>query len=125
MNRYSQFPFNNCLNKRVLHWDEPNYEPSAEEMIKTMLSGDETSANVKYQNIQVIKRTPIIITANRYIFPNNEMFDCRVFKYGFLYMEELKNWHKQIHPLALYTIFEKYNILKHCNEIKDLEISSN
>lgn len=47
-NRYNQFPLQNCLDKRLLYWDEPNFEPSSLETIKMFLAGDKCPANIKF-----------------------------------------------------------------------------
>lgn len=52
MNRNSGFPFNNCLNKRILHWDEPSFDPSALEDFKMLFPGDELPCSVKYSKHQ-------------------------------------------------------------------------
>lgn len=48
MNRHHQFPLNNCINKRILHWDEPNFEPSMAETLKLLFSGNKLATNIKY-----------------------------------------------------------------------------
>lgn len=68
MNRNSSFPFNNCINKRILHWDEPNFDPNVLETLKKLFSGNEFPANVKYFNFQNLLRTPVICTANSNVF---------------------------------------------------------
>lgn len=51
-------------NKRVLYWDEPNFEPAAIETLKMLLAGDKCPANIKYKDHQIINKTPVIITTN-------------------------------------------------------------
>lgn len=95
MNRNSSFPFNNCINKRVLHWDEPNFEPCALEDLKLLFSGDEFSVNIKYQPFNTITRTPVIVTANSNVFPNSPAFQCRIINYHFKeapFLKDLKNF---------------------------------
>lgn len=75
MSRNSSFPFNNCVNKRILHWDEPSYDPSALDDLKMFFSGDEISMNVKYSPHTIIPRTPVIVTANSYVFPREEAYN--------------------------------------------------
>lgn len=109
--RNSQFPFNNCINKRLLHWDEPNFEPAATEQLKQLFSGDELSVNVKYSPYQTIQRTPVIVTANANVFPMNEAFNCRIQHFNFLQAPFLKTW-KQFHPMSIYDMFKKRNFLE-------------
>lgn len=64
MNKNSQFPFNNCVNKRLLHWDEPNFSPDYLEDLKMLFSGDDLPCNIKYSPHNTLVRTPVIVTAN-------------------------------------------------------------
>lgn len=111
MSNRSNFPFNNCVNKRVLHWDEPAFDPSALESLKCLFSGDELSVNIKFQDNGSIMRTPVIVTANMNVFPLNEAFNCRIENVRFKSMPELKEW-KQLHPLCLYELFIEKKLLK-------------
>lgn len=110
MNRNSTFPFNNCVNKRLLHWDEPNFEPSAIENLKLLFSGDELSANIKYQNFTTIVRTPVICTANMEVFPLDSAFNCRIKRYTFQNFPELKDW-MYLHPMSLFDLFNNRNLI--------------
>lgn len=110
MNNRSNFPLNNCLNKRVLHWDEPSFDPGSQETIKCLFSGDELSTSVKYQDNGSIMRTPVIATSNTYVWPRSAAFDCRVETYNFHQMSALKDW-RPLNPMCLYSIFEQYNLM--------------
>lgn len=111
MNRNSSFPFNNCCNKRLLHWDEPSYEPSALEQLKQLFSGDDLSVNIKYSPFLTIQRTPVIVTANSNVFPCSDAFTCRIQNYQFKQAPFLKDW-KNFHPMAIYKLFVKRNFLE-------------
>lgn len=115
MNRYSQFPFNNCINKRILHWDEPSFEPSALESLKMLFSGDETPANIKHQDFGIIGKTPVIVTTNRRVFPKSDVFDSRIYYYNWNTAQFLKDWEKDINPISLYLLFKKFNLLHNIN----------
>lgn len=110
MSRNSQFPFNNCVCKRVLLWDEPAYEQNALETLKTLFSGDETVANKKYSDFEIIPRTPVIVTANRNEFPRTPAFQCRIKNYTFESAEFLKDL-KYLHPMALYDFFIEMKLM--------------
>lgn len=110
MNRNSNFPFNNCINKRVLLWDEPSFDPSAIETLKTLFSGDETVANRKYADFEIITRTPVIVTANMNVFPRDDAFDCRIERIRFKQAPMLMN-RKYLHPMSLYDLFVYFEIL--------------
>lgn len=103
MNRNSSFPFNNCINKRILHWDEPSFDPTALDDLKMLFSGDEISVNVKYSPHTIIPRTPVIVTANHYCFPRDEAFNVRIKTYRFRTFPILKNW-IYLNPLCIYDL---------------------
>lgn len=111
MTRHHQFPLNNCINKRVLHWDEPNFEPIMAETLKLIFSGDEVSTNIKYQDYSTLFRTPIICTANCDPFPKDEAFFTRIQQYNWQTAPFLKDWKKQLHPMGIYKLYDKYNLL--------------
>lgn len=111
MNRNTQFPFNNCINKRVLHWDEPSFNPESLEDLKMLFSGDELSVNVKYESYNSLTRTPVIVTSNLNVFPRDEAFNCRIQHYKFkTYNDYVSN--KSLHPLSLYDIFMQFDLMK-------------
>lgn len=62
-NKYSGFPIQECVNRRVILWNEPNFEPAAEETLKCLFGGDACNAKVKYQGDVVINKTPISLFA--------------------------------------------------------------
>lgn len=110
-NKYDNFPLNDCIDKRILIWDEPNYERSAIEQIKLLFSGDKCPANVKYESQVQIDRTPIYVTANADIFPTSEEFQCRMFRFNWQSFPNKTLDVKQIYPLAFYQILLKYGII--------------
>lgn len=63
--RQNNFPLQSAYNQRILHWNEAQCEPAKLEDAKKILGGDPCAANIKYQDIQVINKTPVIITANK------------------------------------------------------------
>lgn len=111
MSKNSSFPFNNCLMKRILHWDEPSFDPSALEDLKMLFSGDELIVAAKYINHQTLRRTPVIVTANMDVFPRDQAFLCRIKKLTFKSCPMLKGW-KYLHPMCLFDIFKKYDLLQ-------------
>lgn len=38
-NKFENFPLQNCLDKRILMWNEPNFEPGATETLKLLIGG--------------------------------------------------------------------------------------
>lgn len=110
-NKYCQFPLQDCVDKRILIWDEPNCEPAAFDTCKMLFAGDPTMANIKYQSHVQIDKTPIIITTNTDVFPNNEVFNNRMYKYTWQTALFLKDFKKHLHPLALYELWKAYGII--------------
>ncbi|GBP81268.1 Putative non-capsid protein NS-1 [Eumeta japonica] len=60
-NKFDKFPLMECVQKRVIMWNEPNFEPGAEEILKTVFGGDVT--NVKTTNYQETTDTPTELSA--------------------------------------------------------------
>lgn len=116
-NKYCQFPLQDCVDKRILIWDEPNCEPAAFDTCKMLFVGDPTMANIKYQSHVQIDKTPIIITTNADVFPNNEVFNNRMYKYTWQTALILKNFKKHIHPLAFYELWKVYGVIISNNEV--------
>lgn len=109
-NKYSQFPLQNCINKRLLYWDEPDCEPSGLETIKMLFAGDPCAANIKFKDHHVISKTPIIVTANRNIFPINDVWLCRMRTFTWKQYDIKAG--KKLHPISLIRLFEEYVLNK-------------
>lgn len=78
--RGQNFPLNDCINRRILYWNEPSIMPSGYESLKMLAGGDPCPASVKYQGGVTIPRTPLIMTSNHDVFPNSEVWTTRVYK---------------------------------------------
>lgn len=61
----TSFPFNNCVNKRIIFWEEPYITLDNVEDVKCLLSGTKFSTDIKYQSAVEIEKTPVFVTANR------------------------------------------------------------
>jgi hypothetical protein len=61
----TSFPFNNCVNKRIIFWEEPYITSDNVEDVKCLLSGTKFSTDIKYQSAVEIEKTPVFVTANR------------------------------------------------------------
>lgn len=100
-NKYSQFPLQDCRERRVILWNEPNCHAEALDTLKTLFGGDRCAANIKCKDDDVINRTALIVTGNSRIFPDNVAMNERRFCYNFDYWEELKEIGKlKLHPLC-------------------------
>lgn len=101
-NRYNQFAYQDCHNKRVIFWNEPNYESKETENLKMLFAGDNLSANVKCKPQANVKRTPVIITSNsRPNFVNNAAFADRISVWHWQSAPFLKNYEKKPRPDAV------------------------
>lgn len=68
----------------------------------------------------IVGRTPIIVLANDDPFPKNDAFGTRMIKYVWQQCSELKKLKKKPIPIAIYHLFENYNI----STIVNLEMAS-
>lgn len=110
-NKYSSFPFNNCVNKRLLFWDEPNFQPSLLEHIKILFAGTKLDVDVKFMKAQRVNKTPILICANRDVFPTNDQFTCRMERLRFKNCPMLVNYKKDLHPMVIYDFFKYFKLI--------------
>lgn len=111
MNKFSQFPFQDCRNRRVILWNEPNCNPEALDTLKTVYGGDRCPAAVKCKDDDVITRTPLIVTTNSFMFPGNDALDARRYLWQFKTWPALKEIGEQkLHPLVLPRLLNKYNV---------------
>ncbi|CAN7937782.1 unnamed protein product [Ixodes hexagonus] len=107
-NRYSNFPLQDAVGKRLLIWNEPNCESAAYETIKKIFGGDVDNVAVKYSPDMIVTRTPVIVLSNNETFPRDEAFNHRMFRYKWRSCPPLKRYDKEINPLALITLFDMY-----------------
>ena len=110
-NKYNTFAYQDCHNRRLLIWNEPNYEPRETENLKTLFGGDNLSANVKCKRQAKIKRTPVICMSNHTPrFANESAFIDRVIKYQWSAAGFLKNCNKKPRPDSVMNLlYEIYN----------------
>lgn len=116
-NKYDRFPLQDALQRRILLWNEPNFEPGAEEVLKLLFGGDTCPARIKYEGDACIQRTPIIVLTNRDVIPNDSTFTSRVWKHYWTAAPFLKYVQKKPHPLSIFYLMLKYNILSRKNFI--------
>lgn len=74
----TSFPFNSCVNKRVIFWEEPAITPRNVEDVKCLMSGTKFSTDIKYQSAIEIAKTPVVVTANK--VPWAGMTDSNIMK---------------------------------------------
>lgn len=107
-NKYSNFPLQECVQRRIIQWNEPNFEPGSEETLKLLFGGDTCNVKVKYQGDACMLRTPIIVLSNNDCFPKGEAFRTRMFSEKWVKAPFLKHFQKKPHPLAIFYLFIKY-----------------
>lgn len=110
-NRHNNFAFQEAPNKRVLLWNEPNYESSLTDTIKMMLGGDPYTVRVKHNMDTHVQRTPVIVLTNNVVnFMVENAFQDRIVKYKWKRAPFLKEIDYKPYPMSLFTIFNKYNV---------------
>lgn len=110
-NKNNVFAFQEAPNKRVLVWNEPNYESGLTDTIKMMLGGDPYTVRVKHNMDTHVKRTPVIILTNQMV---NFMFDIafrdRLIQFNWKEAPFLKNIDYKPYPMCFFDLLNKYNI---------------
>lgn len=110
-NKHNVFAFQEAPNKRLLLWNEPNYESGLTDTIKMMFAGDPYTVRVKHMLDQHVKRTPVIVLTNNYVnFMGDSAFKDRIKIYYWNTAPFLKDIDKKPYPLAFFEILNKYNI---------------
>lgn len=115
--KYNQFPLQEAVNRRILLWNEPYFEPGSEETLKCLFGGDTLNCKVKYMPDAIVNRTPIIILTNRDCIPHNNAFNARCFFEYWTTCHLLKVLKKKPHPLAFGLLLKHYDIFTHVNTI--------
>lgn len=112
-NKTNNFAFQQAYGKRVIIWDEPNYESSMTDTLKMICGGGDYNVNVKNRDAQQVFRTPILILTNSHIPLMSEMaFKDRVIQFKWKAAPFLKDYMKLPNPLAAFELFVKWGILK-------------
>lgn len=110
-NRHNQFAFQEAPNKRLIIWNEPNYEASMEDTIKMMFAGDPYTVRVKHAQDTAVAKTPVIVmTNNRCNFMYAPAFADRIALFTWQPAYFLKSCNFKPHPLSFFDLLNKYNI---------------
>ena len=99
-----------AMQKRIILWNEPNYEPGKEEELKFLLGGYSMNIKIKHSADGNLRCTPIIILSNRDVIPTHGAFSSRIKKYNWTSQYWLKNFNKKPLPSAVFYLFLKYRI---------------
>lgn len=95
------FGFMNCVNKRILQWNEALVDPYFYEDVKPILAGDSPNVQVKNRDDGVVRATPVFILSNRLSFPDTSEFNCRLHKYEWRTCPLLKLYKRKPDPRAV------------------------
>ena len=112
------FPFNDCKDRRLCLWNEPNFMPSAIETLKLLLGGDPCPANIKFEDHDIIPRTPIFMLSNTDVLrpESNEAFSERCISYLDWKALPFKKVNYKPTPLVWPYIFYKHGMISYLNE---------
>lgn len=113
MNKTNNFPCQEAPNKRVLLWNEPNYEDYFTDFLKMLLGGDTCHVRVKNKRDVEVYKTPVIVLTNREVgFMKDRDFFTRVVNYEWKPASFLYYCTKKPYPLAAYELLVKWNIME-------------
>lgn len=110
-NKHISFPLMDCVNRRILVWNEPHCETSAYEDIKLLFGGDSMKVRVKYKDDACVERTPVLLLANYELFPKDEAFNTRMFRYYWKPFPLLKKYKKYLNPFAIIKLFQHFHLI--------------
>lgn len=110
-NKNNTFAFQDAPNKRIILWNEPNYESALTDTIKMMFAGDPYTVKVKHQSDCHVSRTPVIVLTNNFVpFLCDPAFNDRIIKYTWKAAPFLKDYEMKPYPMCLFDLFDYYNI---------------
>lgn len=110
-NKSNNFAFQDAASRRIILWNEPNYESSMTDYLKTLFEGGDTKVRVKMMGDTHVKRTPIIILTNNHVnFMSDVAFKDRIKQYRWKAAPFLKDCLLKPHPLSFLEILLKYEI---------------
>lgn len=111
-NKYNAFPFNAAEKKRILLWNEPNYEAAAIDTLKMITAGDAVSVKVKYKNDTAVYKTPLIILTNNDVsIMHDPAFADRIRQYRWKAAPMLKKYDKYPIPTAFFDVLIKFDVI--------------
>lgn len=112
-NKHNNFAFQDIYNKRIIHWNEPNYDSIHHDFMKLLLGGDNAFVNVKHRSNSSVMRTPVIMTTNNIIsVMGDPAFNSRMTQWRWKRAPYLVKYTKKPHPFVAWDLFVKYGIIK-------------
>lgn len=113
VNKTNNFSFQEATSKRILLWNEPNYEPDFTDTLKMITAGDAFTVRVKQQKDSHVYTTPLIVlTNNRVGFMYEAAFQDRVKTFNWKQAPFLKEYDRKPTPLAAFEILVYWEIIK-------------
>lgn len=110
-NKTNNFSWADGAGKRIVLWNEPNYEQFHIEKIKELLGGDTTRIHVKYKGDQPLQGPPIFLLTNNFLnIMTNPAFADRLIKYDWCSAPLLKKYTRKLYPLFFYELLIRNNI---------------
>lgn len=110
-NKNNLFAFQEAPNKRLLVWNEPNYEAAVTDTLKMMFAGDPYTVRVKHAMDTHVRHTPVIVLTNNPVaFMHDTAFKDRIIKFRWEPAPFLKDVEFKPYPLTFFDLLIKYNI---------------
>lgn len=110
-NKNNNFAFQDAANRRIILWNEPNYEQGLNDYLKTLFEGGDTKVRIKMMGDAHIKRTPILVLTNNEVnFMADTTFKDRLKQYRWKAAPFLKDYKLKPYPLAFFELLLKYEI---------------
>lgn len=113
MVRGERFSFMDCVDRRVLMFNEPNVSesPSTIDTLKMLFGGDLCPAAVKMKGQATIRRTPVfVLTNNSFLWRKVPEFEHRMLRYTWKSAPFLKDCKGYPHPLYFPDLLDKYEV---------------
>lgn len=90
------------VDRRLNKWNEANIDSSFLDNGLDIMQGNTIMANVKYQAAIPLVKTPLIVMANRDVFPNEPRLNIRHIRYDWKTCPLLLDYrHRKPYPLAV------------------------
>ena len=113
INKATTFPYMDCVDKRVILFNEPNISesPATIDTLKMLFGGDNMSVAVKFKPPATVSRTPVIILTNDpFLFRKVDAFNDRMIRYEWEPAPFLKDVQGYPNPIVFPKLLDKYSI---------------